>query len=676
MSNFYRFLFTTSLLISSFQVLSAGLLTPVGMHEQLDIESHNVQVNIDHGFAVIEVEQVFSNPHDIYLEAIYSFPVPDKASVGEFTYWINGTPISGEVVEKKQAREVYEQQKAAGKDAALVEKNDIFDFQISVSQVPPKQDVRIKLVYIQPVNVDQGIGRFVYPLESGGTNEAQKSFWLANETVKRDFAFDLALNSGYPVDEFRLPAHPNAHINNQNRQQWQVHLDNQDPTAEGQHNTFHLNQDIVVYWRLASDLPAGIDMMTYRAKGQKKGTFLMTLTPGNDLAPLNEGRDWILVLDYSGSMSGKYDTLIEGVRAGFHQFSPQDRVKVILFNDDAIEVSREFVPTEASALNGLFNKVSQFRPNGGTNLYAGLKRAVDALDADRTSAIWLVTDGVANVGETQQNKFVSLVKQKDVRLFTFIMGNSANQPLLKGLTKASNGFALNVSNSDDISGLLLNAASKVSHQALRNIQLSFSGAKLTDVYPDNIPSLYRGQQLMLTGHYWGDGNLHVTLSADKGSEKVSYTSTFAIPDHAEQFPELERLWAFNQIETMMEQQLLVAEDSERREAITNLAIDYGLVTDYTSMLVVEEDVFDALGISRRNQQRTEQENAARAQRLTQPLASTRVDKVSPMFQQPRANYSNSKGSGGSAGIKMLFFILMLIGYRKMVQFTRRLQHLS
>ena len=68
---------------------------------------------------------------------------------------------------------------------------------------------------------------------------------------------------------------------------------------------------------------------------------------------------------------------------------------------------------------------------------AGLKKVLGAIDADRTSAIVLVTDGVANVGETKQRKFIELLAKKDVRLFTFIMGNSANRPLLQAGPRSS-----------------------------------------------------------------------------------------------------------------------------------------------------------------------------------------------------------------------------------------------
>ena len=143
-----------------------------------------MDVVIEDGYATTTVEQVFHNPNSQTLEAIYSFPVPDKAAVGEFTYWINGQPVIGEVVEKQQARDVYEQQKQTGQQAALVEKDAYKTFDISVTPVAPQSDVRVKLVYLQPAHVDTGIGRYAYPLEEGGVDEAKLAFWERNEQVQ------------------------------------------------------------------------------------------------------------------------------------------------------------------------------------------------------------------------------------------------------------------------------------------------------------------------------------------------------------------------------------------------------------------------------------------------------------------------------------------------------------
>ena len=89
---------------------AAGLLTPTGSKlPPLEIREHHVDVVIEDGYAITTVLQVFANPHAEDLEAVYSFPVPEKAAVGEFTFWIDGEAVTGEVLEKQRAREIYEE---------------------------------------------------------------------------------------------------------------------------------------------------------------------------------------------------------------------------------------------------------------------------------------------------------------------------------------------------------------------------------------------------------------------------------------------------------------------------------------------------------------------------------------------------------------------------------------
>ena len=103
------------LFIITLPAQAAGLLTPSdGSLPALEIHDHHVTVVIEDGYAVTTVEQVFHTPHPQDLEAIYSFPIPEHAAVSEFTLWIDGKPVSGEVLEKKEARRIYEEEKQAG----------------------------------------------------------------------------------------------------------------------------------------------------------------------------------------------------------------------------------------------------------------------------------------------------------------------------------------------------------------------------------------------------------------------------------------------------------------------------------------------------------------------------------------------------------------------------------
>lgn len=664
---------------------AAGLLTPTdGSLPALEIRDHKVKVSIEDSYAITTVEQVFHNPHDRDLEAIYSFPVPEKGAVAEFTVWIDGTPVTGEVFEKKKARRIYEEEKAAGRDAGLTEKDEYKTFDIHVSPVRAGKDTRIRLAYMQPLNVDMGIGRFVYPLEEGGVDEEKISFWTSNDTVTGTFSFDLSLRSASPVDAVRLPGHPNAAVKRLGEGEWKVAIgaaggargkaandgdvpENWVPSegansGNGPQVASKLDKDIVVYWRHTPGLPGSVDLVTYRPDPNKPGTFMLVVTPGDDLKPITKGKDWVFVLDISGSMTGKYATLVDGVHRAFKKMRQGDRFRIILFNDSAHELTKGYEPVTPETIAHYGREMLTIAPNNGTNLHAGLSLGLSKMDADRTGSIVLVTDGVANVGETEQKRFLKLLSRKDVRLFTFVMGNSANRPLLESMARASNGFALNVSNSDDIVGRLLQATAKVGYEALHGVKLDISDVRTSDMTPAHVGSLYRGQQLVFFGHYTSHGTATVKLSGKISGEHKVYQTSFDFPETSSLNPEIERLWAYATIEDLMEQRDMLGENPDIKQAVTDLAMEYGLVTDYTSMLVLREDQFAARKVDRRNKARLAEEQAARQQRAQQQIQSNRVDSGQPMFNSnsPSLNSGGSGGGGGALGPWSLLLLAPLV----------------
>lgn len=654
---------------------AAGLLTPTdGSLPALSIKEHHVKVTIEDGYAITRVEQVFHNPHARDLEAIYSFPVPEKGSVAEFTLWIDGKPVTGEVLEKQEARKVYEEEKAAGRDAGLTEKDSYKTFDVSVSPVRAGQDTRIRLVYLQPAHIDTGIGRYVYPLEEGGVDEQKLAFWTANDKVTKQFSFDLELKSAYPVDALRVPNEPNAQIAQGANGEWKVHIGNRPAAPMVNTNpaigtqgeeiqigsqsglpVYALDKDLVVYWRHKEGLPGSVDLITYKPDATKRGTFMLVVTPGDDLKPIVQGKDWIFVLDISGSMRGKYATLTDGIKRALKKMRPDDRFRIVLFNNTASELTSGYVNATPENIRHYADAVAAVTPNNGTNMFAGLEKGLKALEADRTSVIVLVTDGVANVGETEQRKFIELLKKKDVRLFTAVMGNSANRPLLDAMTKASHGFSVSVSNSDDIVGQILTMSSKVTHEALHGVKLKIKGVKTADLEPQQPGSLYRGQQLVMFGHYWGDGSAEVSLSGKVSGKPVNYRTNFNFPSSTQENPEIERLWAFAAIEGMMEEIDNFGEKPDIKQAVVDLGVEYSLVTDYTSMIVVREEVFAARGIKRLNRDRLQTEHAAQQVRAQRPVKSRRADTAQPMYKKTRSSHG-----GGAMDIGFLLLLMPVV----------------
>ena len=676
---------------------AAGLLTPVGVTDQsLEIRDHLVDVTIQDGFVVTNVEQVFRNPHSHDLEAVYAFPIPDQAAVSSFTFWIDGQPVVGEVLEKARAREIYEAEKQAGREAGITEQHGYKRFEVSVTPVRANSDARIRLQYIQPVDLDTGIGRYVYPLEEGGTDEQKLSFWTANETVSEHFRFTLTVRASVPVDAVRLPNIADARVTQLSDGEWQVVIERRGglsvaatngdtqpmldeatvveelteglaeaatdnavapATSPSGQSATRLDQDLVVYWRLAPNLPGSVELMAYREPGESRGTFMLVMTPGDDLQPIAEGRDWVFVLDQSGSMAGKISTLADAVSKAITQLQPSDRFRIVSFNNSAREVTPGWVTVSEQSVRQYADLVFTIQAGGGTNLFAGIETALRTLDRDRTAGVVLVTDGVANVGETQRKGFLKLLERYDARLFTFIMGNEANRPLLKSLATHSNGFARSISNNDDIVGKILEATSRISHEAMHDVSVSMSGVRTSGMTPARIASVYRGEQIVVLGEYWNAGEVIVDLEARISGRKVNYSTRFQLPETATDLPELERLWAYSRIQDLENQQELLGEDQDREQAITDLGVQYGIVSGNTSMIVLREEQFAAHGIDRNNRARVEKElnaqQARAAEAVTQRQVSQSQPTSPPMFNNSRPSYS------GGGSMDLLWVLLLL-----------------
>ena len=126
-------LFTLCFFLGHANVYGAGLLiADGGFGGILEIEEHEAKVTINNGIAVTEVTQVFKNIENRRVEALYTFPVPRGASVANFSMWINGKEMVGEVVEKERARQIYESYKRTNKDPGLLEQVDYKTFEMRI----------------------------------------------------------------------------------------------------------------------------------------------------------------------------------------------------------------------------------------------------------------------------------------------------------------------------------------------------------------------------------------------------------------------------------------------------------------------------------------------------------------------------------------------------------------
>jgi Ca-activated chloride channel family protein len=618
-------------LLTSRSTHAAGMLTPAESDQPSpEILAHDVRVQVLDGFARTEVEQRFHNPSDRTLEAVYTCPVPTDGSLSELTIRIGDRVLSGEVLARSKAASIYEEQKAAGGDAALATQEGYESYTFKVANIPAGGEVQVRFVYYQPLAIDTGVGRYVYPLAEGGNESAARAFWKRDPKLHGPLTFEVDLRASWPVDDVRLAGHEqDSSVKRFGEGRYEVALKLEDAS---------LDRDLVLYYRLRDGLPGRVELIPYRAHTGGPGTFMLVLTPGVDLPPITTGVDYCFVLDTSGSMAPHLHTIADGVTRSLAHLDPKDRFRIVIFNNSARELTdgwRSATPQEVEEARA---RIAGLTSDGGTDLHAGLSRGLETLSDERATNVILITDGVANQGIVDPREFQLLMARSDLRVFAFVVGGEANWPLMRIIGDASGGLVAGVSDADDVLGQVTLAKEKVGYEALHDVDLSIRGVRTFDTSANVVGKVYRGQQLVLLGRYDRGGVAKVVLQATLTGEDRRYETTVRFPDVAEDLPELERLWALQRIQALSrERDLGLGDGNEVDEAIAGLGIEYQLVTEQTAMLVLDDQEFERRGIARANLERTNREASARQARDAQAPVSRRADAQQPMFDRPAAS---------------------------------------
>ncbi|MCK5923000.1 MAG: hypothetical protein KAG66_18805, partial [Methylococcales bacterium] len=190
-----------------------------------------------------------------------------------------------------------------------------------------------------------------------------------------------------------------------------------------------------------------------------------------------------------------------------------------------------------------------------------------------------------------------------------------------------------------------------------HVNLKLKGVRSSDLTPERMGSVYRGQQMVVFGHYWDAGELRIDLDAKVSGQDINYHTAFNLPEQASAHPEIERLWAFAKIQALKDEADLLDDRSDVDQAITDLAVEYGLVTENTSMVVMREQAFLERAIDRKNARRVATEHTAQQQRKQQAVKSSRVDTADkgsqPMYSKQRASHS------GSGAFDIVWLILLM-----------------
>ncbi|MBS1252766.1 MAG: hypothetical protein MAG451_01808 [Anaerolineales bacterium] len=576
----------------------------------LAIRDHIVTVNIEDQVATTRIDQTFVNPSDMALEGTYVFPLPEGATISEFNMWVDGEKWEGKVLDKDEAREIYESIVRRRQDPALLEYIGRSAFQASIFPIQPGDERRVELEYTEVLRMDQGLVEYVYPLNT----EKFSAEPLERVSVTVDIASDVPLRAIYSpthdVDVFR-----------DGEKQARIGYEDRDVRPD---------RDFVLYYSVTPQ-DVGLNVLSYKIKGED-GYFLLLAAPPVEVDTAEVvAKDVMLILDTSGSMEGeKLAQAKQALNFVLEHLNAQDRFNIVTFSTGIRRYARSFQPASEAAAAQRW--VENLTAGGSTDINRALLEALADTDPERPTILIFLTDGLPTAGVTEADKIIANVTDaapKSARVFTFGVGYDVNTILLDSLARDLRGASSYVRPEQRIDEIVSGFYAKVSTPVLADIAFDWGDVFVEDTYPRPLPDLFAGAQLVMVGRYRAGGTSDVVLSGQVNAQPQSfrYEDVKFVEEGGESF--IPRLWATRKIGYLLNQIRLHGENREMIDEIVELAVRHGIATPYTSFLVDERaDVLTREG----RETIVEEEAAAARAAPTEVSGQAAVEKAQDMQQ--------------------------------------------
>lgn len=567
----------TALLALATTANAGGMLIPKEKAlPPLALVDQKVTVVIDDQAAVTRIEQSFRNHTGRALEATYLFPVPKGASVRKFTMWVNGQEVPAEIMEAKQARQIYTDIVSRTRDPGLLEYMNNQLIQLKAFPIPPKGDQRVAISYTSVAESDNGLIEYAYPMKTTGR---------AAVTLEK-FSLTVNLKSQHSLTNIYSPSHAIT-----------IQRPNDKEAVIGfEKNQAVLDKDFQLFYQ-AGKKDVGLTAATHRPIADRPGYFMMLMSPRSELSKVQQiPRDFVYVIDTSGSMRGtRLKQAKKALRFCLDQLGENDRFAMINFASTVVKYHDGLQTANKGNLEAARRWVDDLEATGGTNIDGALKDALAMRSSDqgRTYTMVFFTDGQPTWGEKNPVKIMENVKKNNTgntRIFSFGVGDDVNTVLLDGLADTTKAVSTYVRESEDIEAKVSSLYAKISNPVLANLKMTVGeGVTLSEVYPQHLPDLFHGSQLVVFGRYTGKGSAIVKLTGTVGmaTKEFVYELNFA-EKTGDDKGFVEDLWARRKVGFLLDQIRVQGESKEVVDEVIQLAKRYGITTPYTSYLLVPD----------------------------------------------------------------------------------------
>ena len=550
-----------------------GLIIPEPFFEPLEIKYHRVRVEIADQAAHTEIDQVFRNPQNRDIEGTYIFPLPEGASFSAFSMHVDGEPLTAEILEADEARQIYEEIVRQRIDPALLEYVGRGAYRARIFPIPAAGEKRIELAYDEVLEQDAGIVRYLYPLNT----EKFSAVPLEDVSVQVD------IQSATPIKAVYSPSHEIAIERQDDHHVRVVYADEGVRPAE----------DFVLYYTVSPD-PVGLELLTFFSEEEIEGYYMLLAAPRiAQVAAAVIPKRMVFVFDRSGSMKedGKMEQAKAALKFAVESLDQGDEFNIVDYSTAVSSFADAPSQATPEARQEALAYIERLEATGGTNIHGALLEGLGMMRGDgRAEMMVFLTDGKPTIGETGVQKIVEDATAANgvaARIFVFGVGYDVNTHLLDRLAGENGGTTTYVKPGEDIEVAVSSFYTKVSSPVLAALEVEFTGGRQRDFYPPELPDLFRGSQVVQLGRLEASGELSVELSGQLLGERQTFARTIDVGQPGPEF--IPRLWATRKVGFLLDQIRLHGEEGELVNEIIALSKRYGIITPYTSFLIVEDE---------------------------------------------------------------------------------------
>lgn len=566
------------------------------------LEWTRVDMQVTGQMVYASVEQAFRNPLSVPIEATYTFPMPEDATLCDMVLHTSISTVRSVVQEKARAQETFAAARTQGKTAALVESKPQQTFTTSVTQIPPGESVRVCLSYVEPLAFEDQAYEIRFPTTFGPRYVPQVP------DLAPTVSHDLPLDSNMGVSD-RLPCFFAFSVEVRGLPVRDIVSVTHDITVEEVElgvfraelaNGMDLpNRDLQLGIQLwADDQPQARVLQTQTARGVHG---VLTVHPPQETAGFqDQPLDVIFLVDTSGSMEGvALHQAKKAVEACLELMLPHDALAVLQFSGRVIAMDRELRPFTPLCRQRAVEFVQGFEAGGGTEMARALTEAFALRTRPEALPVVLfLTDGDVQNKEALVDLVAHQVGRK--RLFCMGLGSAPNAYLLKALSEKGRGFPRMIEATETLAEDVFAVFDSICAPVMTDLQLDFQDAPSQDLilFPEQLPDVFQGRpvQLLFYCPQRLEGNL--VLRGKMDGQPVAFP--LELESATADIPGLERMVGQAWVDALMAQWYRLPASGERdrmKTDIVDAALSYQLVTPFTSRVAVEQVRTAATGMN-------------------------------------------------------------------------------